>query len=166
MSHKFIRLKINWFNFQVLCSRRIKAELSDTDTSFSDSNEFHLFDLIKRWKWSKKSSNKWWENGNKNKSCKLKKSSCIHSLYSPSFYFLFFCRYILSWCWFYYIVMQSILIFRGFKTTGPFVTMIYRMTANDLLRFVIIYIIFVMGFAQCKILTYQVSQKVLDRNLA
>ena len=47
-----------------------------------------------------------------------------------SFYFLFFCR--------------------GFKTTGPFVTMIYRMTANDLLRFVIIYIIFVMGFAQCK----------------
>ena len=29
--------------------------------------------------------------------------------------------------------------------------MIYRMTANDLLRFVIIYIIFVMGFAQCKI---------------
>ena len=44
--------------------------------------------------------------------------------------------------------------------------MIYRMTANDLLRFVIIYIIFVMGFAQCKILTYQVSQKVLDRNLA
>ena len=29
--------------------------------------------------------------------------------------------------------------------------MIYRMTANDLLRFVIIYIIFVMGFAQCKL---------------
>ena len=44
--------------------------------------------------------------------------------------------------------------------------MIYRMTANDLLRFVIIYIIFVMGITQCKILTYQVSQKVLDRNLA
>lgn len=28
--------------------------MSDTDTSFSDSNEFHLFDLIIRWKWSKK----------------------------------------------------------------------------------------------------------------
>ena len=41
-------------------------------------------------------------------------------------------------------------IFRGFKTTGPFVTMIYRMMANDLFRFVIIYGIFVMGFAQCK----------------
>ena len=51
-----------------------------------------------------------------------------------SFYFLFFCR--------------------GFKTTGPFVTMIYRMTANDLLRFVIIYIIFVMGFAQCKFIFF------------
>ena len=25
-----------------------EAELSDTDTSFSDSNEFHLFDLIRR----------------------------------------------------------------------------------------------------------------------
>ena len=36
-------------------------------------------------------------------------------------YFLFFCR--------------------GFKSTGPFVTMIYRMMAADLLRFVIIYFI-------------------------
>lgn len=43
-------------------------------------------------------------------------------------YFLFFCR--------------------GFKSTGPFVTMIYRMMAADLLRFVIIYSIFVMGFSQ------------------
>ena len=39
---------------------------------------------------------------------------------------------------------------RGFKLTGPFVIMIYRMMAADLLRFVIIYLIFVMGFAQCK----------------
>ena len=43
-------------------------------------------------------------------------------------YFLFFCR--------------------GFKTTGPFVIMIYRMMAADLLRFVTIYFIFVMGFSQ------------------
>ncbi len=55
------------------------------------------------------------------------------------FYFLFFCR--------------------GFKKTGPFVTMIYRMAANDLLRFVIIYIIFVMGFSQCKI-----SSRIPSRN--
>lgn len=51
------------------------------------------------------------------------------------FYFLFFCR--------------------GFKTTGPFVIMIYRMMAADLLRFVIIYIIFVMGFAQCEQIIYR-----------
>ncbi|KAJ6649472.1 Transient receptor potential cation channel subfamily V member 5, partial [Pseudolycoriella hygida] len=43
-------------------------------------------------------------------------------------YFLFFCR--------------------GFKTVGPFVVMIYRMVMGDLLRFVSIYLVFVMGFAQ------------------
>ncbi|XP_050352578.1 transient receptor potential cation channel subfamily V member 5 [Nymphalis io] len=43
-------------------------------------------------------------------------------------YFLFFCR--------------------GFKTVGPFVVMIYRMVMGDLLRFVCIYLVFVMGFSQ------------------
>ncbi|KAJ2943871.1 hypothetical protein O0L34_g8197 [Tuta absoluta] len=43
-------------------------------------------------------------------------------------YFLFFCR--------------------GFKTVGPFVVMIYRMVTGDLLRFVAIYLVFVMGFSQ------------------
>ncbi|XP_061510330.1 transient receptor potential cation channel subfamily V member 5 [Anopheles gambiae] len=43
-------------------------------------------------------------------------------------YFLFFCR--------------------GFKTVGPFVVMIYRMVMGDLLRFVVIYLVFVMGFSQ------------------
>ncbi|XP_032513421.2 transient receptor potential cation channel subfamily V member 5 [Danaus plexippus] len=43
-------------------------------------------------------------------------------------YFLFFCR--------------------GFKTVGPFVVMIYRMVMGDLLRFVAIYLVFVMGFSQ------------------
>ncbi|XP_050521894.1 transient receptor potential cation channel subfamily V member 5 isoform X2 [Daktulosphaira vitifoliae] len=43
-------------------------------------------------------------------------------------YFLFFCR--------------------GFKTVGPFVVMIYRMIMGDLLRFVSIYMVFVMGFSQ------------------
>jgi hypothetical protein len=38
--------------------------------------------------------------------------------------------------------------FRGFKLTGPFVIMIYRMMAADLMKFGVIYIIFVMGFAQ------------------
>lgn len=46
-------------------------------------------------------------------------------------YFLFFCR--------------------GFKTVGPFVVMIYRMIMGDLLRFVSIYLVFVMGFSQGKV---------------
>lgn len=37
---------------------------------------------------------------------------------------------------------------RGFKTVGPFVVMIYRMVMGDLIRFVSIYLVFVMGFAQ------------------
>ncbi|PBC29938.1 Transient receptor potential cation channel subfamily V member [Apis cerana cerana] len=36
----------------------------------------------------------------------------------------------------------------GFKTVGPFVVMIYRMIMGDLLRFVSIYLVFVMGFSQ------------------
>ena len=50
-------------------------------------------------------------------------------------YFLFFCR--------------------GFKLTGPFVSMIYRMMAADLLRFVTIYFIFVMGFSQAYYIIFQ-----------
>ena len=52
----------------------------------------------------------------------------VLTMFLVPLYFLFFCR--------------------GFKSTGPFVTMIYRMMAADLLRFVIIYAIFVMGFSQ------------------
>ena len=48
----------------------------------------------------------------------------------------------------YMIPMYCLFFCRGFKTTGPFVTMIYRMMAADLLRFCIIYFIFVMGFSQ------------------
>lgn len=36
----------------------------------------------------------------------------------------------------------------GFKTVGPFVVMIYRMVMGDLLRFVCIYMVFVLGFSQ------------------
>ena len=46
------------------------------------------------------------------------------------------------------IPMYCLFFCRGFKSTGPFVTMIYRMVAADLLRFCIIYFIFVMGFSQ------------------
>ncbi|XP_071154329.1 transient receptor potential cation channel subfamily V member 5-like isoform X7 [Mytilus galloprovincialis] len=43
-------------------------------------------------------------------------------------YFLFFCR--------------------GFKILGPFVVMIYKMVKGDLLRFFIIYVVFIIGFSQ------------------
>lgn len=50
-------------------------------------------------------------------------------------YFLFFCR--------------------GFKTVGPFVVMIYRMIMGDLIRFVSIYLVFVMGFSQGNAWTFR-----------
>ncbi|XP_037076817.1 transient receptor potential cation channel subfamily V member 5-like [Pollicipes pollicipes] len=50
-------------------------------------------------------------------------------------YFLFFCR--------------------GYKSVGPFVTMIYKMIVGDLLRFVTIYTVFVMGFSQAYFIIYR-----------
>ena len=40
--------------------------------------------------------------------------------------------------------------YRGFKLVGPFVVMIYKMIRTDLIRFFTIYLIFVVGFSQCK----------------
>lgn len=48
----------------------------------------------------------------------------------------------------YFISSLSLQLYRGFKTVGPFVVMIYRMVTGDLIRFVSIYLVFVMGFAQ------------------
>ncbi|CAB4055432.1 TRPV5 [Lepeophtheirus salmonis] len=59
----------------------------------------------------------------------------IIAMLFTGFYFLFFCR--------------------GFKLTGPFVIMIYRMLASDLLRFGTIYFIFVMGFSQAFYIIFQ-----------
>ncbi|XP_076436751.1 transient receptor potential cation channel subfamily V member 5-like isoform X2 [Babylonia areolata] len=50
-------------------------------------------------------------------------------------YFLFFCR--------------------GVRTVGPFVVMIYKMIRGDLLRFVIIYSIFVIGFSQAFFIAFR-----------
>jgi transient receptor potential cation channel subfamily V member 5 len=68
-------------------------------------------------------------------------------------YFLFFCR--CDWKRTFefmrvHLIFDSISInvYRGFKTVGPFVVMIYRMVVGDLLRFVCIYMVFVMGFSQ------------------
>ncbi|KAG8202146.1 hypothetical protein JTE90_010505 [Oedothorax gibbosus] len=54
--------------------------------------------------------------------------SAVFVMLTTAPYFLFFCR--------------------GFKLVGPFVVMIYKMILTDLLCFVTIYIVFVLGFAQ------------------
>ena len=70
--------------------------------------------------------------------------ACLYSLEDPmaqlimlcnGLYFLFFCR--------------------GFKLVGPMVIMIYRMLAQDLMRFGIIYTMFIMGFAQAYYIIFQ-----------
>ena len=40
--------------------------------------------------------------------------------------------------------------YRGFRIVGPFVVMIYKMVVGDLRRFFIIYLVFLVGFSQCK----------------
>nr|KAG5703051.1 hypothetical protein BaRGS_016212 [Batillaria attramentaria] len=50
-------------------------------------------------------------------------------------YFLFFCR--------------------GFRIVGPFVVMIYKMIKGDLLRFFIIYAVFVIGFSQAMFIPFR-----------
>ena len=54
---------------------------------------------------------------------------------SNGLYFLFFCR--------------------GFKLVGPMVIMIYRMLAQDLMRFGIIYSMFIIGFSQAYYIIFQ-----------
>lgn len=67
-------------------------------------------------------------------------------------YFLFFCRYVLHYFLHFLLILYPFC--RGFKTVGPFVVMIYRMVMGDLIRFVSIYLVFVMGFAQAYYLIF------------
>jgi hypothetical protein len=48
---------------------------------------------------------------------------------------------ILGWGYVLFFVM-------AFRLTGPFVVMIYQMLFNDVLRFCIIYMVFLVGFSQ------------------
>ena len=52
--------------------------------------------------------------------------------------------------------------FFRFKTVGPFVVMIYRMITGDLLRFVIIYLVFVMGFSQAFYILFLTVKRVSE----
>ncbi|CAF0818866.1 unnamed protein product [Rotaria sp. Silwood1] len=53
---------------------------------------------------------------------------CTYSILTRAPYFFFFCR--------------------GFRSTGPFVVMIYTMIRGDLLRFCLIFFVFMVGFSQ------------------
>ena len=52
---------------------------------------------------------------------------------------------------------------RAVQIVGPFVIMIYRMIAKDLLRFFVIYLIFIMGFSQAYYIIFQTYDGELDR---
>ena len=47
--------------------------------------------------------------------------------------------------------------FGGFQLTGPFVTMIYKMLKGDLVRFGIIFLIFLFSFAQTFSILFKVE---------
>jgi hypothetical protein len=48
---------------------------------------------------------------------------------------------IIGWGYMFFFVM-------AFQLTGPFVFMIYEMLVNDVLRFCVIYMVFLAGFSQ------------------
>merc|ERR1712004_137210 len=49
----------------------------------------------------------------------------------------------------------SLFFCRALQIVGPFVIMIYRMIAKDLLRFFVIYLIFIMGYSQAYYIIFQ-----------
>ncbi len=59
----------------------------------------------------------------------------IFAMLTTSAHFLFFCR--------------------GIKFIGPFVLMVYKIISGDMIRFFLIYLIFVLGFSQCTLLFYR-----------
>ncbi|XP_019646231.1 PREDICTED: transient receptor potential cation channel subfamily V member 5-like [Branchiostoma belcheri] len=69
---------------------------------------------------------------------------CILTICTTTPYFLFF--------------------FRGFKLVGPFVVMIYKMLKGDILRFLIIYAVFVMAFSQVMFVIFRAARSTLTYN--
>ncbi|XP_035674128.1 transient receptor potential cation channel subfamily V member 5-like [Branchiostoma floridae] len=69
---------------------------------------------------------------------------CILTICTTTPYFLFF--------------------FRGFKLVGPFVVMIYKMLKGDILRFLIIYAVFVMAFSQVMFVLFRAARSSLTYN--
>ncbi|CAF3181572.1 unnamed protein product [Rotaria sp. Silwood2] len=59
---------------------------------------------------------------------------------------------LLGWSYMFFFTMP-------FRFTGPFVIMIYKMLFNDVLRFCIIYIIFLTGFSQCFFILFNGNER-------
>jgi hypothetical protein len=59
---------------------------------------------------------------------------------------------ILGWGYMLFFVM-------AFRLTGPFVVMIYEMLFNDVLRFCIIYMVFLAGFSQTFFILFEQNGK-------
>lgn len=59
---------------------------------------------------------------------------------------------ILGWGYLLFFVM-------AFRLTGPFVVMIYQMLFNDVLRFCIIYMVFLAGFSQAFFVLFDYNGK-------
>lgn len=59
---------------------------------------------------------------------------------------------IIGWGYMLFFVM-------AFRLTGPFVVMIYEMLFNDVLRFFIIYAVFLVGFSQAFFVLYDNNGK-------
>ena len=63
---------------------------------------------------------------------------------------------IVGWGYMLFFVM-------AFRLTGPFVVMIYEMLFNDVLRFFIIYIVFLTGFSQAFFILFDNNGEIEDR---
>lgn len=61
--------------------------------------------------------------------------------------------------------MHFLFFCRGFKAVGPFVIMIYKMIISDLLCFVLIYLIFVAGFAQAFFIIFRSHRSSVGVNI-
>lgn len=63
---------------------------------------------------------------------------------------------ILGWGYVLFFVM-------AFRLTGPFVVMIYTMLFNDVLRFCIIYMVFLAGFSQTFFILFDYNGRNIEK---
>ena len=61
---------------------------------------------------------------------------------------------LIGWAYMFFFIMP-------FRFTGPFVIMIYKMLFNDVLRFCMIYLIFLVGFSQSFFILFHENGTIL-----